>query len=361
VAKLHVSGTVQLHDILSNETVVDPDTQFLLGNAELGRIGSSVAQPPTLRFLGSGSIRLGSIPDGSTVVLANGARVELTDRASDASEVLLRGSGYISIGGTLTRPRFEPVTDLVVEVRGSVLDATGEVTVLIANARSVVTGDRDRPVVLKAIREAQSALLEQVDIYNLAIGDLSALETSERFSPWIPAPRKARRLEDAMSLGGGSDETIRVKRAHFWMRVSTMTRDKHAPGVVQSEVRYAAQRARRRSLRFGREWAMLAAYQCLGFGERILRPLLLYAVLTGAVAVVFTADPGHGGLANANFLSIWVSVLASPLAFLRLPSVGTALHPHGPAQQGALFFMRLVGLLLLLLALIAARRLAKAE
>jgi hypothetical protein len=359
--ELHVVGEVELPQSSSEATVVHPGARFLSGDVQLGRVRSQDGKPPVLRLVRGGNFHMTGVPDGTIVELGENAQADFADSLSEATGVVIRGFGRIYIRGTLTSPRFEPGEALVADVTGSVLDASGELTSLRAHARSAVSGDPHDPLKLKSVSDAASALLEQVDIYSLSIGDLSALEQAERLSPWIPPARKARKLEDGMALGGGSQKVIQVKRAHFWARVSIMVRDKHAPGAVQSEVRYAAQRARRKSLPIGRERLVLTLYQLVGFGERILRPMLWYAALSAAVALMFNADPGHGGLAHASFLSIWVSVLASPLAFLRLPSVGTALHPHGPAQQAALFFMRLIGLLLLVFALIAARRLAKAE
>jgi hypothetical protein len=269
----------------------------------------------------------------------------------------LSGASVINVLGWLERPRFVPDDGPVsLNLSGRVLDAEGDVA-LRASARGVVSGADSGALVLRAVHDVTGAEVENVDIYNLTIGDLGPLGEAERFYPWLPGPRQCREREDQM-FGDDDSRLARRQRMHFWAAMTDIVRQKHAPGRVQSEVRYAAQRARRRALPWGREKLLLASYGLFGYGERILRPLLWYAVLSLGLSVWF-ADPAHRGAFSASpTADMWLSVAEAPLAFFRLAAVPAL---DSTPQEIALLGFRIIGLLLLVLFVVAVRRLVRLE
>lgn len=279
--------------------------------------------------------------------------------------VSISGTAPVETQGALQETSFEvsqPPVQLNVE--GQLLEASGSVA-LRAARRAVVTGAGQGALALHAVLGVDGAELENVDIYSLGIGDLTYLREAERVYPWVPRPGKARRLEDAM-FPEQREGLSRTQRMHFWASMADILKQKGAPGRVQSEVRYAAQRARRKALpRFGRERSLLTAYGLLGYGERILRPLGWYAALGLGLAVWFTSLSPQLVLswdAVADTWStvwpMWWRVAKAPLAFFRL---ATGPFPDSMAQQATLLGFRVIGLLLLLLSLLAIRRLVRLE
>jgi hypothetical protein len=92
-------------------------------------------------------------------------------------------------------------------------------------------------------------------------------------------------------------------------------------------------------------------YAPLGYGERIVHPLVALVLLASAAAWITT---GNGG----SFSHVFVTMLSSPLAFFRFTSEPGA---EGIVDSLALLIMRTMGLFFIILAIVAARRVVRAE
>ena len=276
-------------------------------------------------------------------------------------QVELSGPSRVYAQGWLDGPSFgqagKPVN---VSVSGRVLDATGHAR-LYSEPSSVVSGHADTPLALSAVDAAAEAEVENVDIYGLGISDLTKLGAAERFYPWLPGPGECRRREDRM-FSDDDERLARRRRMHFWASATAIVKNSHAPGRIQSEVRFAAQRARRRALPAGKERLWLSMYGLVGYGERVIRPLVGFVLLSFAVAVWFAwSDITAQAFGMGSWRSLWPvwwDLARSPLAFFRLVS---APERESVGQSAALLLFRVLGLFLLLLPLLAVRRLVRLE
>jgi hypothetical protein len=251
--------------------------------------------PPRLQVV-TGSVILGWVSDGADLWCERGASLELGrgngTEPRPLRSLLLFAGGRVHVHGVLQTPRFGPTplpADL--NVIGAVLDAEGRVRLEAARG-AVVSGSPDGTLVLDGFVNVQGAELEDVNVYDLNIGDLLTLEGAERVEPWVPRPQMARRAEDAM-FRDQDPRLAQRQRMHFWSRMTDILKLKKAPGRLQSEVRYAAQRARNNALPMRRERALLTAYSLVGYGERILLPLGWY-LLVGLVLTVWFSAPDRG-------------------------------------------------------------------
>ena len=119
---------------------------------------------------------------------------------------------------------------------------------------------------------------------------------------------------------GTSDRGLqRQRRADFWTQLSEVLREQQASGSVQSNVRVAAMRARRRALGYGRERFWLAAFSLIGYGERILLPLAVWlaGVVAAGVAYALVVDVPYR-VVSVEFVKLLARLLAGPLAILRV-------------------------------------------
>lgn len=341
---------------------------FTRGTPALGgtewRIGDLVSldgKSCSLRVEG-GVVMAGWVEDqaelwcASRLVLGN-----LNDRKAIVS-VTLHGPGRIEAPGLLERPVFVPGDPTIeLAVQGQVLDASGEID-LEGQSRAVVSGGPKGALVLKKVLGVSGAEVEYVNIYGLTIGDLAPLSETERFYPWMPRGRECRRREDGM-FTTSEDSLARRQRMHFWLMMSELVKKRGAPGRVQSESRYAAQRARRRALqRTNRERWLLGAYKFVGYGERITWPLGWYLVSSLALAHWFAAPP-QGYLHLRETGQMWRRVAEAPLSFFRLQDsdVLMASELMSTWQRTSLLGFRVIGLLLLVLSVVAMRRLVRLE
>lgn len=150
----------------------------------------------------------------------------------------------------------------------------------------------------------------------------------------------------------------RAEKAHFWTRLAEMLSSKHTPGAVQSEVRYAAMRARLKATpRWNREWWLLSAYQLVGFGERILRPLLWHLLVVSLLVVVgMIWNPS-----NPDLLETWPTLVLSPLSFFRVVGEADLEKIREIFPLVMVLVVQLVGIVLIFFSLLAVRRVTKAE
>lgn len=135
--------------------------------------------------------------------------------------------------------------------------------------------------------------------------------------------------------------------------------NKDGSGSTQSRARYAAMHWRRKALpwRWGstREKVLLVAYWAVGYGERIGRPLAVFAVFALAVAVV---QSGLGPSVNpGDIVEEWWTLLQQPLSLLRVSSG----PPAGTTEPFVYPVTRVVGIICITFAVLATRRLSRAE
>jgi hypothetical protein len=337
------------------------DGTATIGGGEwwLGELLSLGEDPPRLQ-VASGSVLVGWVSDGADLWCEREASLELgrgpVPEQRPSQSLVIFAKGRVHVHGVLQKPTFASPVPADLHVIGTVLDAVGRVR-LEAENRAIVNGAPDGALVLEELKTVTGAELEDVNIYHLNIGDLQTLKDAERVEPWLPRPRMARLAEDAM-FREQEPRVAQRQRMHFWSQMTDVLRMRKAPGRLQSEVRYAAQRARRKALAIGRERAVLTAYGLVGYGERILLPLLWYVVLASVLTAWFSVPEQGDKWSLGQSVSLFIDVVESPLAFFRLAAVPSL---ESTPQELALLGYRVVGLLLLLLSVFAVRRLVRLE
>jgi hypothetical protein len=365
IRRLTLSGNVTLARLSAEETIIQPPVViYSAGDVDLGAVSKGLATPVELTFgSASQSISLRDLPPNSEILL-DGAIVSLSPssvQGPTSRGVTFRGTGRVVVTTSLESPTFEPARtqSLILELtqQGQVSGAKGRV-VLNAQPGSQCIGVAKTPLVLDRVDRAERAELEHVSLQRLLFTDLAALREAERLIPWMPPVSnlsKARKYVDDATAGGGEPDLIATKRAHFWTRLSYMLADKHTPGSVQSSVRWASMRSRRLAApRWGRERLLLFAYSLVGYGERILLPIFWQLVVTSTFAFwVFHAGRHHMAL---SLKSRWEQALQLPLTIFRVLENGNLLHP-----TWAVALIRVTGIVLIGLALLAMRRVVKAE
>lgn len=330
------------------------------GQFNLGHVKSDRGDESVRVIIQGGSNLVADVPEGSELLIESGSLSLVTHQTQTVrsiNAIKIEGTGTLNLETSLTSPVFKGPPLLALGRKGQIIGGSGSIRLQAMGG--YCSGSFDPPLRLDEVSQCEQTQLENVIIYGLDIPDLIPLQGAERVVPLMPRWRRdARRQEDAMF----SDEpgtTAATKRAHFWARLQAIVRDTHAPGNIQSQVRYAAARARRRSLSWGRERVLLSLYALLGYGERVFHPLgwlLALSLLTQVTLIDLPED-----LCCENAGRFWVGVLklfVSPLAFFRFvqPPQGT-----GPLETVAVLATRVLGVLLLFFAISAARRVAKAE
>lgn len=373
--ELRVRGVSSLRpdeDMAFNRTFIEPNA-VLRSTREVGlgivRFDSQAPADSTCQL--KGPFTALRFPDKSHLHLVGG-RVRLSpSRLRDSVGPIhgwrVTGEGEIILDGILERPVFAPAKTgrirLRLEQASQVLDARGEVS-LDATRASVCSGDPRHPLVIAGVKGAEGAHILDVDIYSLEIHDLNGLKEAERLSPWLPRGRAGKRRQDNMKLGGGSIEEVARKRAHFWTRLATIVEGTHAPGRIQSEVRFASARARRRGSAQGREKKVLQLYAVVGYGERIGSPLLLLLALSAAAALAHedVSSLQIGSLADvATFGGNLVAYFLSPLKILRIDGLPSPPHVSDDWPQIGAALVRALGFVLIGFSLLAIRRVAKTD
>lgn len=266
------------------------------------------------------------------------------------------------LSGTVFAPARIRQLQLDLASGAELLDATGSVYLGSCSPGSVCIGSRGEPLNLEGVGQVKGAELENLNLYSLTLSELGALAEALRITPWIPSRRAhAQKLEDAMMVGAKNAESARIRRAHFWSLLSRILAEKHAPGDVQSRVRYAALRARRKAATFGREKILLSVYGLIGYGERVWRPVWLHGLLSLGAAFALTRPSGSPLLdleVTRPLPNVFVQVVLSPLAFFRFVEAPDVI---GLGSRATLVLVQALGILLLFFALSAIRRVAKAE
>jgi hypothetical protein len=371
VPNVILSGLAVTTELSAERCELDPSAKLVLGSdisIDRAEPLGDPESPLRLSVNGSNTLSLGSLPPGSELEL-NDCTLHLRCADIDSHSVTLRrttftGAGNLVVLGALDGPSFNASNPLSLNVNlldgASITDGTGFI-VLQAGDRTLCAGAPGGALRLEAVLSANGAELQGVDIYDLALGDLAQLKDAERLVPWVPERARAREREDTMQVGGGSPATLAGRRAHFWTRLSVLLKEKHAPGSVQSQVRYAAARARRRALPWGRERAILTLFAAVGYGESIGLPILCHALVSLVAAPFVLHDRTlniHSADAWENLLEAWGRLLQAPLTFFRFTSLPRV---TGFGSNLAVVVPSALGVLLLFFALAAVRRIAKPD
>jgi hypothetical protein len=228
-----------------------------------------------------------------------------------------------------------------------------------------------------------------IPAYQLTQEHVSALEHAIRFSPWL-APRSrvlvlARRTfqrfakwlhtarfadsapNDAMTASRYEDNMLPGlpdrSREALWSRLRRLVEEGHASGRTQAEVRYAWMRARLRASRISTvEGILLRSYGLVGFGERIGRPIVWHVCLSSLAAIPVSGVSTPRVILGSQAPQYWstvVKLLASPLRFFR---VDINIDAGGSfINESLIVAVQSLGVVLIIFAIIAMRRITKAE
>jgi hypothetical protein len=240
------------------------------------------------------------------------------------------------------------------------MNASGRVTLGDVAVDRLCQGATDNPLVLGSVRDIQpGAELERIDLYDLSVGDLRRLQPAGRVTPWIPGPRAARKREKLMRVGTDGAELQAQRRADFWTQLAAILSAKQVLGSVQSNVRLASMRARRKALPLGREKFWLWAFSLIGYGERILQPLLIWLVGIVLAGLAYAAVVGiPAGIVSQQFAELLGRLALGPLAILRVE-----LRPPnfpGPWDMVIWVAAQVLGTICLGFALVAIRKITRA-
>jgi len=271
-------------------------------------------------------------------------------------------------------PRVRPL-ELDIEWPGELAETRGRIHKLSAD-RGVLTSDPAIPFIAEEIVTATASDLEGLNLFGLPNSVLRVLDEAARLDPWIPRGLKARRLfakaerqaERALRHQHGDRFVMadRRRRAFFRRELAQIVGRHHAAGAIQSEFRYQAARARLRARPPMSERLLLGLYSIVGFGERIFRPLLGVAVISFVAAVGLTVGRGFFHHPVGSWPSVWrawLTLAASPVTFFRLHGVFSTrtLDIHSIAGESAFLIVAIVEVLLLVLAVLAVRRIVRPE
>jgi hypothetical protein len=377
-----------------------PENPITLGGIGPGKlhlgiiVGSESRQQPVHLFFAGGEdkrVDISWLPpkssirtNGEDLHLGTGfeygpARVFIGRDYSAIYDLTLR-AWRVTVHSDLVRPDFAPLkgdfdwrTKLRVVSLGRALECSG--TVALYNSPNChITGARRRPIGIVSARNIKNANLDNVNLSQLPTRHIEQLRKANRVVPYVPWPlprRSERPVDEKSGLVPTIPRTIMQGRlakydsAYFWANLADLVKDKHCPGHVQAKVRLAAIRCRRKSVHLGREKFLLIAYSLVGYGELLLRPILVYVALTYLGGLYFTGvtpiDPiSRMATEPWTFLEAWIQCLLLPLTFFRPPS-GVPFPTDNLGQLSAAISLRVIGIVLIGFSVLAARRLVRLE
>jgi hypothetical protein len=274
------------------------------------------------------------------------------------------GSGFVNVFRDLESPTFSPEGgELALRVEGptgNVMNASGRVALGRVGEDALCQGAAQNPLAITSVGMVEGAELERINIYELSVGDVRRLTPAARVTPWIPDARAARRRELAMRLGTDNKQLQAERRADFWTKLAAILSSQQVLGSTQSNVRLASMRARRRALPRGREKFWLWAFSLIGYGERIVQPLLIWlggVVLAGLAHAAIVPVPS--GIASIQFADLLVRLALGPLAFLRVDQLRPP-NALGPWDTVIWIFALVLGTVCLGFSLVAIRKVTRA-
>jgi hypothetical protein len=271
----------------------------------------------------------------------------------------ITGIGRVHVRQDLESPTFSPEGgELVLRIHptGNVMNASGLVALDQVAEDALCQGSAHSPLAVRRVGEVNGAELERIDIYDLSVGDVRRLQPAARVTPWIPRPGIARQRERAMRLGTDNEQLQAERRADFWTKLAAILSTQQVLGSAQSNVRLASMRARRKALPRGREKSWLWAFSLIGYGERILQPLLIWlggVVLLGLVHAVVVGIPS--GIASIQFAELLARLALGPLAILRVDELRPPNAP-GPWDMVIWIAALILGTVCLGFSLVAIRK-----
>jgi hypothetical protein len=242
---------------------------------------------------------------------------------------------------------------------GDVMNASGRVVLEHVAEDALCQGSAHSPLVVTHVGKVDGAELERINIYHLSVGDIRRLQPAARVTPWIPGARAARRRELTMRLGTDNEQLQAERRADFWTKLAAILSTQQVLGSTQSNVRLASMRARRRALPRGRERFWLWVFSLIGYGERIMLPLLIWlggVVLAGLAYAVVVGIPS--GIASAQFAELLGRLWLGPLAILRVEL--RPLNAPGPWDTFIWIAAQILGTICLGSSLVAIRKVTRA-
>lgn len=300
---------------------------------------------------------------GGTISFADGAELSIKGKADGVS---FRGAGLVTIYDDLVSGRFSAGVRVQCAGVARLLEARGTIK-LLECGEAVVTGASTEPLRPLSISSAKGAVLLNIDCFGLDEQSLDAIQESAQFAPWVPSQswRAVRKLQ-SMNLSvreNDSGTVMRVtdsatekwRRARFWQRVTRLSADSHASGDTQSRVRFVYTAARRYASESRRERFLLWVYSFIGYGERVVRPLGLYALAAFSAWVGLTYGP-----LSVDDGPSFGDVFGLPLKFFRVVGEDSTDSAAG-GLRWVLASLQLFGLLMLFFSLSAIRRVSKAE
>jgi hypothetical protein len=361
---VHTAGLrCQKTEVIAGKTGVE----LLDGRLDFGSI---LGNPVELSIGGEtgATYSLSKIPDHSKLHL-DGVALSLLPDPNDVTVALndltLVGNGRVRVDRMLRRPCFLATQQgfrLDVRERGELLEARGDVFLVAGKAGLIggaKTGKGLRIVRIGAIAETE---LESVNLFDLeSVRDVKKLRSCSRVLPWIPWALRARAMQSAQRYSMSDDGKVNWNRnASFWNELDAVLAEKRVPGSVHSRVRVAAVRARRRSLSWKsefRERALLTCYAAVGYGERILVPLITWTLfnicIAGLIDIFRVVRP------HQAYWRLLMMTFAAPLVTFRIPFS----RPNSPGIWDTVLFSiaQVVGVALIGLTLLASRRVLRPE
>jgi hypothetical protein len=209
-----------------------------------------------------------------------------------------------------------------------------------------------------------------------------------RFEPWFAPPGSAallrenavaRTWEDRIDASrttrlraaskifrrtNGVSRDTRSYQHEYWQQMLHVLEARPSKGIALAQAREAEKRSRRLACRFGRERWLLSLFALYGYGERILRPLAIHAVVvaTSVIGLLNTTDRPAKELCECS--SAWG--LPAKLAIPAISSLG--LESFSLANvQGTMWdsfwstLSHVSGTVSIVMALLAARKIARAD
>ena len=274
----------------------------------------------------------------------------------------ITGTGRVHVRQDLESPTFSPEGgELALRVyrTGNVMNASGRVVLEEVAEDALCQGAAHNPLVVTSVGEVNGAELKRINLYELSVGDVRRVQPAARVIPWIPT-RGARGRELAMRLGTDNEQLQAERRADFWTKLAAILSSQQVLGSTQSNVRLASMRARQRALSRGREKFWLRAFSLIGYGERILQPLLIWlggVVVLGLAHAMVVGIPT--GIASVQFAYLLGRLALGPLAILRLDDLRP---PNAPGPWDTIIWIvaLILGTVCLGFSLVAIRKVTRA-
>ena len=267
------------------------------------------------------------------------------------------GAVSLSIAGDANRIRFQenqglPRLTLLEPCRAEAF--SGPVELIKVGHGAAARSDSTHRLEVRSVAEEVAGELLGVDIYPLDWRHVARLAGAERLTIWRAPFRQRYRLE-AQQERPEPQRNFSIdeleSRAEKWTRLAELLDEKVSDGTSVTQARYAAYRWRTK-LAWRRdhilEAALLLMFKVVGYGQRVLQPLLVWIGAAGLLAMLPALE--HRDM----WLDRFGSMLLAPLAILRLTADPS---PH----TWEIVVAKLVGIVCIGFAILATRRLTRID